>query len=590
MPSLVLQADHICNRLVITVSDPSSAPAPHVPQYRTVLIGLAIASALGAAVAFVIAFSCPVVMTSVPVLLVAAAMMSAVAGAHRERPSRADEAEAEPAATPETGLSAGPPAKPQARADEPGLSAALMGGVAVAIDLILQVSTSARVSTTAAIVGAGFCLLAAGVAALVAHYLGRTDHERLPEASGLRRGARLAAWLLVFVAAAVGAQMIHQRVLAWSFELATLLVVALVCMELGRRAVPRASIANLAVFGVLGRRANFIAGALDAAEEQLGIDLRSTWALAVVRRYVQPLVLGLCVLGWLSTSFTVIATGQAGLLERFGVAADGPPLEPGIHVHWPWPIDRVIPIDASRVRTSSIGHEGEEAPGPENVLWAKQHAKNEYTLVLGDGHDLITVDASVQYRIRDPHAWTYVTQNPADALRALAYRAVMRATVNRTLDEALTGNVQTLTAGIRVAVQADADALGLGVDIVAFTIGGMHPPVAVAHDYQAVVSAELAEVTAIVSARAARNASVPAAEAEAVVQIDTAQEEAAAARARAAGDAWSFRAIEAQYDIAPAEYRFRRRLESLEKAFEGRHFTVVDQRIMRDGGELWLTP
>ena len=46
-----------------------------------------------------------------------------------------------------------------------------------------------------------------------------------------------------------------------------------------------------------------------------------------------------------------------------------------------------------------IGHEGEEPGGPENVLWAVQHATNEYTLLLGNGRDLITVDAAVQFRI-----------------------------------------------------------------------------------------------------------------------------------------------------------------------------------------------
>ncbi len=48
----------------------------------------------------------------------------------------------------------------------------------------------------------------------------------------------------------------------------------------------------------------------------------------------------------------------------------------------------------------SVGHEGQEEGGPENVLWAVEHAANEYTLLLGNGRDLITVDAAVQFRIR----------------------------------------------------------------------------------------------------------------------------------------------------------------------------------------------
>ena len=126
-------------------------------------------------------------------------------------------------------------------------------------------------------------------------------------------------------------------------------------------------------------------------------------------------------------------------------------------------------------------------------------------MLLGNGRDLITIDATVQFRIRDARAWQYASQNPVDGLRAIAYRAVMRTTVNHTLTEALSENVVALTARMREMVQEDADAMGIGVQVLDFTIGGMHPPVAVAADYQAVVSAELGKVTAVVDAQATRN-------------------------------------------------------------------------------------
>src|SRR6202007_1430653 len=121
-------------------------------------------------------------------------------------------------------------------------------------------------------------------------------------------------------------------------------------------------------------------------------------------------------------------------------------LEPGLHLHWPWPIDKVVRLPIQRVQSLGVGHEGEEAPGPENVLWAVEHAANEYTLLLGNGRDLITVDATVQFRIMDHRAWRSHSQNPAEALKAIAYRAVMRNTVNRTLSEALSENVAPLTS------------------------------------------------------------------------------------------------------------------------------------------------
>jgi regulator of protease activity HflC (stomatin/prohibitin superfamily) len=315
--------------------------------------------------------------------------------------------------------------------------------------------------------------------------------------------------------------------------------------------------------------------------------------LTVVRRSVEPLLIALGLVAWFSTAISIVGVEEQGLVERLGVPLGGPPLTPGLHVHFPWPIDIVVRLPVRRVQALTVGHEGKEEgedAGPENVLWARQHAANEYTLLLGNGRDLITVDAAVQFRISDARAWRYHSQNPADALRAIAYRAVMRTTVNRTLADALSENVVTTTARMRAMVQAEANALGLGVEVLSFTVGGMHPPVAVAPDYQAVVSAELGKVTAVVNAQAERNRTVPSAEASRVTGLNAATASAATDIATASGEAWSFRTLQSQFQAAPDEYFYRRRLEVLEAVLPGRRFTILDRRFQRDGGELWLTP
>jgi regulator of protease activity HflC (stomatin/prohibitin superfamily) len=166
----------------------------------------------------------------------------------------------------------------------------------------------------------------------------------------------------------------------------------------------------------------------------------------------------------------------------------------------------------------------------------------------------------------------------------------MRTTVNRTLAEALSENVVITTARMRTMVQQDADALGLGVEVLSFTVGGLHPPVSVAADYQAVVSAELGKVTAVVNAEAERNRTVPFAEAARLMGRNGAMAAGAGDLAKAAGEAWSFRTLQSQYRAAPDEYMFRRRLETLESVLPSRRYTILDHRFQRDGGELWVTP
>ena len=478
--------------------------------------------------------------------------------------------------------------------DKIRLISAVLGAYAIVRVLQYTPPGIAR-SPLAAGIAAGLCLIAAGLAATAAHYLIGLEPERFPESPGLCRGARMVAWILVVAALSIGLQWAGQQTILRVLHYILLFVNVALCYGLFTAAPPSEEDIetfplDLGVLSALGSRTNILASILDAGERQLGIDLRSTWALTVVRQGIEPLAIALCFLAWLSTSLTVVGVQDQGLIERLGVPMSGPPLDPGLHLHLPWPFDRVYRIPVKLVQALTVGHEGKEEGGPENVLWAKEHAAKEYTLLLGNGRDLITVDAAVQFRISDAKAWRYHCQNPAQALTAIAYRAVMRQTVNRTLSDALSQNVVALTGQMRGMVQKDADALGLGVEVVAFTVGGMHPPVMVASDYQAVVSAEVGKVTAIVNAQVFHNETVPAAEAAALTGENAARAEGAEALAKAAGQAWSFRTIEAQFRTAPGEYFFRRRLETIEKGLAGKRFTVIDYRFQRDGGELWLTP
>jgi regulator of protease activity HflC (stomatin/prohibitin superfamily) len=473
---------------------------------------------------------------------------------------------------------------------------AIMAGIglgALLVGCLGSVSASAPPSAALSAASAALALAAAGLAASAARYLAAVDSGRFPDGPGLSRGFRVVGWILALAAMAIGLAWAGYARAVSALHAIVVIVVAWTCIELFRAkpvtgaAVPRLA-TDLAVFRVLGSRANPLASVLDSAQRQLGIDLRSSWALTIVRRSAEPLFIALCVIGWLSSAVTVIGLDEQGILERLGVPLAGAPLAPGLNLHWPWPIDQVARISVRRVETLAVGHEGEIEAGPENVLWARQHGNTEYTLLLGDGRDLIAVDAAVWFRISDPRAWRYRLQNPGDALRAIAYRAVMKATVGRTLAQTLSENVATLTAQLRAMVQADADALGLGVEIVGFTVGGMHPPVMVAGAYQAVGSAQLASATAAIAAQAYRNEIVPAAETQVIARENTARAESAAAGARAAGEAWSFRTLESEVRAEPAEYRYRRRLEAFERELGGRHYTVLDDRIERDGGELWL--
>ena len=58
--------------------------------------------------------------------------------------------------------------------------------------------------------------------------------------------------------------------------------------------------------------------------------------------------------------------------------------------------------------------------------------------------------------------------------------------------------------------------------------------------------------------------------------------------ATANGEATAIRALYAEYKLRPDVYRYRKRLETLEAVLEKDPHYIVDSRIERDGGAVWI--
>jgi regulator of protease activity HflC (stomatin/prohibitin superfamily) len=133
-----------------------------------------------------------------------------------------------------------------------------------------------------------------------------------------------------------------------------------------------------------------------------------------------------------------------------------------------------------QVQTLSLSYAG---PLKESLLWGRTHAGEEYQLLLGDGRALVSVDATVTYRIRDAVAFALAFQNPRDALDALAYRLLMTATVATNLDRLLTADRESFARRFEADLQKVCDAQALGLEILHVGFVRLHPPVGIAEAY-----------------------------------------------------------------------------------------------------------
>ncbi|MEO0603148.1 MAG: hypothetical protein AAF211_17035, partial [Myxococcota bacterium] len=264
---------------------------------------------------------------------------------------------------------------------------------------------------------AGPLLTALGIGAAAAYVAGRyaADTPGLLEGPALGRWSRLTVWASALVALDVGLVVVGWP-LSWVVDgvaRALILLVAVIGVEVvmssqqrGSTVVSRGS--DPSVLRWFFSRWNPLASLGDAVQQNLGVDLRTTWAIQFLRAAVEPMVVGVALVGWLCTGLVQVGPEEVAIHERLGRPISTEPRGPGLHIVAPWPIDRLRRVPIKRVSTMLIGaehgdeeeeEEEEEEHGPEDTLWAKMHADEEYTLLLGDGRDLVTLDGLLHYRI-----------------------------------------------------------------------------------------------------------------------------------------------------------------------------------------------
>ena len=330
---------------------------------------------------------------------------------------------------------------------------------------------------------------------------------------------------------------------------------------------------------------------------QFGTRTAESTAYRFLRSAVLPLVLFQLATFYAMSSLVFLGPGEEGVLERFGrPRTDRWHLASGFHLKAPWPFETVRRVPAGRIQTIPVGFEGDDAgPRRDTLLWTIPHYRNEDTFVTAShpaagaatsedatSVGLISFNLPVEYRITNIHAHVYRHQDPAGLLRDLACRALTREVAARDLVDLLGPRRLEISAPIRERVQREADALGLGVEILFVGLQGVHPPVAVAEAFQSVVGALEEREAAILAARAYTNSVLPVAAANA----DRVRLEGEAQRLRRASSAQAeaqlFEQRLASYRKAPEVFANGLYLATLRDALAGVRKYIVDHRNARE--------
>lgn len=269
---------------------------------------------------------------------------------------------------------------------------------------------------------------------------------------------------------------------------------------------------------------------------------------------------------YLLSGVYVVEPGKVAIVQRFGRLAEAS-VQPGLHYRLPWPVDKVRQVPVAAV----------------------QRADAPRSLMLTGDENLINVAATVHYRVREPTAFAFNIDEPAELVSVAAEAALRQTVALRPVDALLTSDKWAIQEEAQRLLQARLDTARAGLEVVAVQLIEASPPEEVAGAFLDVASASEDRVTYTNEAQAYRNEIVPKARGEAEKQVSDAEAYKAEKINNASGEAGRFASRLAEYKNAPAATRARLYLEAIERVLPGVQKFLLSSEVGNGNLDLWFS-
>ena len=279
---------------------------------------------------------------------------------------------------------------------------------------------------------------------------------------------------------------------------------------------------------------------------------------------VFPLV-GIALVLWMLTGIYVVGPDEVGVVQTFGKYSRA--AQSGLNYHFPFPIEKVSTPKVTEVKRIEIGF--------------RTVGKNQYqtiareSLMLTGDENIVDAEMIVQYKIKDPVAYTFNFIEPELTVRQ-ASEASLRTVVGRhNIDEALTSGKFMIQEEAKELIQNILDKYNTGILVVAVQLQDVSPPEQVIAAFKDVASAKEDKNRMINQAEGYRNEIIPKARGEAQAQIREAEGYKEARIARAEGDVSKFNSVLKEYRKSKEVTETRMFLETAEEILSNREKIIV---------------
>ena len=214
------------------------------------------------------------------------------------------------------------------------------------------------------------------------------------------------------------------------------------------------------------------------------------------------------------TCFYTVDDKQQAVVTTFGKVTDI--TDAGVHFKLPFGIQQVQKVDVNVYQQIELGYRS-NYNGNYDLL------EEESTMITGD-YNIVNVDFFVEYKISDPVAYLYSSNDPELILKNLIQSQVRNVVGSSSVDAVLTDGKEGIQMQVKDLVTAILSEYEIGLTLVDVKIQDSEPPTAeVIEAFKAVETAKQRAETVVNDAKAYQNAQLPQAQAQADKLIQNAE-------------------------------------------------------------------
>jgi membrane protease subunit HflK len=282
----------------------------------------------------------------------------------------------------------------------------------------------------------------------------------------------------------------------------------------------------------------------------------------------------LAILVWLASGFYIVDAGERGVVLRFGKYAET--TQPGPRWHLPYPVESVEKVNVEQVRTVEVGYKNS----------VKTKVLSE-ALMLTDDENIIDLQFSVQYTLKDPEDYLFANREPDEAVKQAAETAMREIVGKSKMDYVLYEGRADIAARATKLMQEILDRYKTGINVSKLNMQNAQPPEQVQAAFDDAVKAGQDRERLKNEGQAYANDVVPKARGVAARLIEEANGHKQRVVAQAEGDASRFKQILVEYVKAPQVTRERLYQDTMQQVMSNTTKVLVDDK---QGGNLLYLP